>query len=284
MTHETSTHIEGEVLDRPNGPKVSDRRASALAEQRAHQPVADMNPGRLLELAVTQNAGLDQLERLMKLKREYEADEARKAYVAAMARFKASPPVILKDKHVGFDSKDGSSRTEYSHATLGNVTTAICVGLAECGFSHRWDVQQADQITVTCTITHELGHSESVTMRAGKDDSGKKNHIQQIASTVTYLQRYTLLAATGLAVQDGTDDDARGSGDNGASAPITEQQENELHDLLERHVNNKPKFYSFLTKRLKVKVEKLSDVPAKAFQFVKDELEAIGREKKAPAK
>ena len=55
------------------------------------------------------------------------------------------------------------------------------------------------------------GHSESVTLSAPPDDSGKKNNIQQIASTVTYLERYTLLAATGTAVKE-QDDDGSASG------------------------------------------------------------------------
>jgi hypothetical protein len=47
-------------------------------------------------------------------------------------------------------------------------------------------------------------------MSAPPDASGGKNTIQQIASTVTYLQRYTLLAITGVATK-GQDDDARGA-------------------------------------------------------------------------
>ncbi|MNL48938.1 ERF superfamily protein [compost metagenome] len=47
-------------------------------------------------------------------------------------------------------------------------------------------------------------------MQAMPDNSGKKNAIQQVASTITYLQRYTLLAATGVATK-GQDDDARGA-------------------------------------------------------------------------
>jgi len=143
----------------------------------------------------------------MQLKREVEADEARKAYVDDMARFKMNPPKIIKDKLVEF------SGTRYTHATLGAVTEAIVAGLAEYGFSHQWIPQQdGNQITVTCKITHRLGHSESVSLTSGKDDSGKKNAIQQVASAVTYLQRYTLLAATGIATHDMEDDDGQGYG------------------------------------------------------------------------
>jgi hypothetical protein len=52
-----------------------------------------------------------------------------------------------------------------------------------------------------------MGHSERTTLSATADTSGSKNSIQAIGSTVTYLQRYTLLAAVGLAA--GGDDDGQ---------------------------------------------------------------------------
>ena len=73
---------------------------------------------------------------------------------------------------------------------------------------HAWDVaHEAGMISVTCTLTHSMGHSESVTMPpVAPDNSGKKNSIQQVASAITYLQRYSLLAITGLAAKDQDDD------------------------------------------------------------------------------
>ncbi|MEW6022821.1 MAG: ERF family protein [Pseudomonadota bacterium] len=165
-------------------------------------------PADLLRYALENGADLDRLEKLMELQQRYEENEARKAYVNAMAEFKLNPPQIVKDKLVQF------SGTSYTHATLGNVTSAIVEGLAKHGFSHRWDTeQQGANVSVTCTITHRKGHSERTTLSAAKDDSGKKNNIQQMASAITYLQRYTLLAATGLATHDQVDDD-------GASAEL----------------------------------------------------------------
>ncbi len=73
--------------------------------------------------------------------------------------------------------------------------------------SHGWSVDQHNgEVTVTCTLTHERGHRESVSITAPPDDSGKKNAIQRIGSTVTYLERYTLLAITGLAAHEQEDD------------------------------------------------------------------------------
>lgn len=176
----------------------------------------------LLAIAVQRGASLDELERLMALKERHEANEARKAYVDDMARAKANAPTITKNKEVSFTTQKGT--TSYSHATLGNVVAQIVPWLGAHGFSHAWDTKQIDngRVEVTCTLTHRLGHKESVTQNAGKDDSGTKNNIQAMGSAITYLQRYTLLAITGLATDD-QDDDGRDA-DPDAPKPETIEQ------------------------------------------------------------
>ncbi|SRR5581483_10551295 len=162
-------------------------------------------PMSVLQLAVQQGATVETLRGLMELQRQWEANEARKAYVAAMAEFKANAPAIYKNRHVKFGN------TEYNHATLDHIVEAITPALSKYGISHHWETSQADGlISVSCVLTHAAGHSERVTLQAMADGSGSKNGIQAIGSAVTYLERYTLLAATGLAAQ-GTDDDGRGA-------------------------------------------------------------------------
>ena len=68
-----------------------------------------------------------------------------------------------------------------------------------------------------------------MTLSASADNSGSKNSIQAIGSTVTYLQRYTLLAITGLATED-MDDDGSGSDDTGEL--ISAEQKEELIALI----------------------------------------------------
>lgn len=172
------------------------------------QPVTPMG---MLQLAVQQGADIEKLSKLMDLQERWEKTEARKAFVAALNEFKADPPEIFKNKSVSFGA---GKATAYKHATLDNVSGAIGAALAKVGISHRWDTEQLEggQIRVTCILTHCLGHSERVPLQAGPDSSGSKNSIQAVGSTVTYLQRYTLLAATGMAVQDQDDDGRQGKG------------------------------------------------------------------------
>lgn len=166
--------------------------------------------------ALQAGMSIEQMRGLLDLQKDWEANEARKDYVADMAEFKKNPPEIFKTKQVAFGQDErGNGGTAYMHATLGDVTSQIVAGLAKHGFSHRWDTEQRDggQIYVTCTLTHKKGHSESTAMNSSADQSGKKNNIQALASTVSYLQRYTLLAASGLATKDmPMDDDGNAAG------------------------------------------------------------------------
>lgn len=179
-----------------------------------HQAVPqEITPMQMLSAAVAKGVDTEQLTKLMDLQERWEKNEARKAFVVALNAFKANPPEILKNKHVEFQTSKGI--TKYDHATLDNVSDSIGKALAEHGISHRWEVEQPEggKIRVTCVLTHAQGHSERVPLQAGGDESGGKNSIQGVGSTVTYLQRYTLLAATGMAVKGGDDDGAGGKGE-----------------------------------------------------------------------
>lgn len=160
----------------------------------------------LLQRAIEQNVSIDQLERLQAMYEKWEANEARKSFVVAINRFKADAPTILKNQNVNM----GNGKPNYNYATLDNVCRAVIAGLSEVGITHHWKMVQnglpSNTIAVTCILTHEHGHSEETSLEGQPDQSGGKNSIQAVGSTVTYLQRYTLLAATGLAA-GGTDTD-----------------------------------------------------------------------------
>lgn len=250
----TDTLTEDETMTKEN----------TARELVAHEPqeVAPVTPMQMLQIAVERGADLDQLDKLMTLQERYEATQARKAFVKALAAFKADPPKITKNKHVRFST--GRGQTEYDHATLDHVCDVVGKGLARHGLSHTWSVKQHENaaIEVTCTLTHELGHSESVTMRGMPDDSGSKNLIQQVGSTTTYLQRYTLLCVTGLAAGD-TDTDGVGPADL-----ITPEQKAELVKLQEEVGADTGRFLKFLG------IEALDYLPARRFEEARNALEA----------
>lgn len=187
------------------------------AVHQAHAPTVQsgaVTPADLLRYALDKGADLDRLEKLMEIQQRHEANEARKAFADDMARFKLKPLSISKDKHVSFKTDKG--RTEYDHATIGNVCDVIIGALAEFGFSHRWvPSQESGQCIVDCVITHRLGHEQHTVLKAAPDSTGGKNGIQSIISANTYLSRHSLLMAVGMATKDQIDDDGAGAGESG---------------------------------------------------------------------
>ena len=225
-------------------------------------------PSVLLSLAIEKGLDIDKIEKMLILQEKFDATQARKAYSVAMANFKADPPDIGKDKHVKFQTSKGT--TEYDHATLGNVTTQINSALSKHGLSAAWEISQnGNQVTVTCRISHAMGHSESTSLTAGLDDSGGKNAIQQLGSTISYLERYSILALTGLASQDMDDDGKKTE----VVELITDQQRSTIVDLLNAKGITETRLLKFLN------VETLDQIPADKFNSAVASIKASkGRE------
>lgn len=162
-------------------------------------------PDTLLALAIQNGAGIEQLERLMALQERYNAQQAKTAYYAALAEFQSVCPMLKRSKKVAFN------KTEYHYAPLSEIVETIRAPLKASGLSYRWEIEDKDSIAVTCIVTHVQGHAERTSMSALPDDSGAKNQIQQRGSSVSYLQRYTLIGGLGITTAD-SDDDGQSSG------------------------------------------------------------------------
>ena len=165
------------------------------------QSLVKQNISPVMELADKLAEGkitAEQMEKMLDVQIKWEKHEAEKAYHVAMADFQENAPAIIK-------SKQGHN---CMHADLAiDIVAKVAPLLSKHGLSHKWITKSIDGgVEVTCKITHIQGYSESTSMFAGPDTSGSKNAIQAIGSTVTYLQRYTLKAALGLA-EGGQDDD-----------------------------------------------------------------------------
>ncbi len=192
------------------------------------------SPAKVIAHAIAINAPVEQMERLLVMRREHEKDEARKAFHVAMAEFKAEAPKVTKDK---LNKQYGSKYT-----SLSNLVNTINPILSQHGLSASWDIdQQNGTILVICKITHSSGHSETASMSAPKDESGAKNKIQQIKSTITYLKGVTFESITGLAsIDSNVDDDGNTAGTQ--EECIDEAQLHGLEVLIADTKSNREKF------------------------------------------
>src|SRR4051812_35169511 len=99
---------------------MTETQAMLLPEMSKTAPL----PDRLIALAVAENIDADKLGKLMELKLRWEADEARKAYIAAIQQFKATLPAIAKTKHIQYATKSGD-KVDYWHVELDQATAIL---------------------------------------------------------------------------------------------------------------------------------------------------------------
>jgi hypothetical protein len=207
------------------------------------QALVTMTPMDMLARAVQSGADLDMIEKLMNLQERWEAGNARKAFEESLAKAKGEIPVIIRNAS-GHNSK--------KYADFAAIAKVIDPILARHGLSYRFRTTQTDKISVTCVLFGH-GHSEETTLSGPADASGSKNAIQAIGSTLTYLQRYSLVQALGLAAAE--DDDGR----NSAGGTISLEQVEKLLALADEVEADKEAFCRYF------KVEGIAQLPAKDF-------------------
>jgi len=176
-----------------------------LANVETHAPIERMHP--MVQSAIAAGPDPQTLRELLAVQREWEKDEARRAYTRAMIALKRDLPTVLqRDKTVDYTSKKTGQRTLYSHTSLAAAVDNITEPLTAHGFSLSWSAKtERDMVHVTAKLTHTEGHCEEMTISAPPDASGNKSAPQAVASTMTLLQRYAALALLGIATKDQTD-------------------------------------------------------------------------------
>jgi hypothetical protein len=190
-------------------------------------------------LATNPQLNIDVFDRLLAARREEEDRENVRAFNAALAAAKGELAPVLKTREVDYPSKrEGGSRTKYKYETFADVARAVDPTFSRHGLAYRFSVaQQGDNVSVTCIVSHADGCSDTTKLE-GKVDPGSTgmSMVQALGSALTYLQRYSLRAAIGLAAA--LDDDGRGAG--GTSPKITVEQANELQKLFEETGRSQP--------------------------------------------
>lgn len=244
------------------------------AQSTALATTADPYMG-MAQMAMSQGK-IAEMKELLAMKREWDAEEARKLFIAAMAKFKAKGLVVGKDKE---NKQYGSMYT-----TLGNLVNTASELMAEFGLSVDWepDNSKQGQIGITCTLSHEAGHKKSVTLHAEPDKSGAKNPIQQMKSAATYLRGLTFEMVTGIATHDSAGVNLSDDGNATKNGPelITAEQVKILSDLIAAYVNKPDKFMDWIRSAADMKhVVGLAEVPANRFETIHNKLAEIRKQK-----
>jgi hypothetical protein len=176
----------------------------------------------LIQQAVENNLDPASLRELLNVRREWEADEAKKAYNHALADFQREAPIIEKA-----DDAHGKK-----YAALDRIWRTVRPLLTEKGLSVTWHETTIDTEAKVCSIKGELSHRDGHSVPLKRDVPMPdiirgQNAAQQAGSAETYGKRYALCAALGIVT--GEDDDASACGET-----ITAKQMTELSGLLDQ--------------------------------------------------
>lgn len=167
---------------------------------------------------------VEKLEKLLDLQRTFQADQAKRDFAAAMAKFQADCPTVHKK----------SKSYTGTYASLEDIRAEIREPLQSHGFSYTFDTEQADgKLTVLCKVAHAAGHSETSRFTCPVDHKASgMNVAQKEASANSYAKRYALCNAFGIVCGD-EDDDGQGTSEPPTSEPpavITQDQADDIRE------------------------------------------------------
>ena len=215
-----------------------------ISEQTALAQTTALTPNDLLTQAVAKG-DVELVEKLLTLQERWEKNQARKAFGRAIAAAKLELKPVIK-KRQGHNGK---------YEDMAAIADSVDPIISKHGLYYRYRSAQDDKkISVTCILEHDDGHCEETTLSGPPDTSGNKNAIQAIGSTATYLERYTLKLALGLAAA--VDDDGRAAGDRPL---IDADQAKTLRDNLKAVGASEARFIKWAN------VEKIEDIYADLF-------------------
>lgn len=203
-----------------------------------------VTPMQMIDKALASGATPEILDKLMSLQERWEANEAKKAFDLAIAAFRAEIKPIIKERTAAMDLR-GGGKASYQYEDMALIAEHVDPILARLGLSYRYKSRvEAGQVMVTCIISHQQGHREETTLPAPVDQTGAKNAVQAVGSTVTYLQRYTLKLGLGLAAAK--DDDVKRPTGEDQEATVSQEQYETLSKLLEQTGKTEDDLYIFL--------------------------------------
>ncbi|MFA4972501.1 MAG: ERF family protein [bacterium] len=174
----------------------------------------------LIAQAIGKGLPVDAMEKLLAMRQQIKAEQAREAFFEALARFQSNCPSIAKTKVVyGRDNRT----IRYRYAPLDTIVEQIKGLLQEYGFSYTIKSRQDPQaVTAMCEAHHAGGHVEISEFSIPIDPTAYMNDAQKVASALTYAKRYAFCNAFGLMTAD-DDDDANSVDDH--EPPAREQKQ-----------------------------------------------------------
>lgn len=158
--------------------------------------------------ATDPNVDVEKMERLLDMYERISERQAKADFHAALAQMQPELPVITEKGEI----KHGKQLIS-KYALFEDIQKAIRPVLTEHGFALSFRLGRLeDKVAVTAILSHTAGHSEQTTIELDRDQSGSKNLVQAVGSSVSYGKRYATEAILNI-VTEGQDDDGEKASD-----------------------------------------------------------------------
>lgn len=189
---------------------------------------------------------VEKMERLLAMHEKITTEQRRIDYFAALARIQSVIPQINQEGMI-YD-KHGKLRSRY--AKIEHIDAILRPLLAEEGFAMSFDSAAAPNggYLLSCTLSHQGGHSETKSLILPLDKSDFRSNVQSVGSTISYGKR-TLKKMHLDIVEVHEDDDGQGG-----SKKISEDQARDIEAALEETRGDPALFLKFMG------VESFSDI------------------------
>jgi hypothetical protein len=182
---------------------------TALAKHEGGGQVAPIVSENAAVMAIIERAALNpdvdaaKMDQLFALQEKILSRNARTEYFRALAMMAGAMPAI---------EEKGKGHNSTKYAKWEDIQAAITPVLGQYGFALSFRTKVEDKaIRITAILAHREGHTEENELLLPADNSGSKNAVQAVGSSITYGFRYTACAL--LNIQTGiTDDDGKAAG------------------------------------------------------------------------
>lgn len=149
--------------------------------------------------AISKGLPVETMEKLFSLREKVKAEYAKEEFMKAMANFQKNCPVIEKKQEV--KGKQGEIR--YKFANLGDIVEQVKKPLGDNNLSYDFITEDLkDQLKITCTVTHALGHSKSSSFQIPIGTEAYMTDVQKYGARVTFGKRYSFCNALGILTGD----------------------------------------------------------------------------------
>lgn len=235
---------------------------SAVIETQQNQLTGIGSPDDLIRLAANGTISVDVLERLLAMRKDMAEAQSRTDFNIALTAAQSEMGRVATNAE--------NSQTHSRYATYAQLDKALRPIYTKHGFALSFDsdaAPAAEHVRVICHVSHRGGYSKAYHVDMPADGKGAKGgdvmtKTHATGAAMSYGMRYLLKMIFNVAIGE---DDQDG---NKPLDKIDAKQLAELTSLIEEVKADKGRFLKYL------KLEKLEDLPARAYNSAVKDLEA----------